>query len=273
MTDATQHDPSAAGTTQTGDGSAGTINTGNGQGTQPAASGSHGDGAGTTAGAAQGATQAKRRTEDVELGIGIGVERATKKLVKRLGLDLDDGYTLDDVLASIAERKQPAAQQAPENGAGAGKILDHPEVQRLADEHAKAQARLKKLEAETAVLRGQADRAREVELSNLALGAKVGPGKQLEAFLRIYGDVVRYDASHHLQVMHRLADGTMIPSGQPVEEYVAAAVQESPWMRRIEHENASGSGSRVEPARSEHATGHDAWAEQMRAKMGLKPKT
>lgn len=245
------HDPSAAGTTQTGEqGAPGTPTPpGNGQGTQPAQSGS-------------------RKTEDVELGIRLGQDRLAKKLAKRLGLDLDEGHSLDDLIEAAASKREPAAPAAEPDPA---KVLDHPEVRKLATELTKTKADLRRYEKDTATLRAQADRSREVELSALALAAGIGPGKQLEAFIRIYGEAVRYDETAKLRVMARLEDGTMIPAGQTVEEYVAAAVAEAPFLRRLDQSTAaSGSGSRIGPARTEPApTGHEEWRAGMLKRAGI----
>jgi len=90
-----------------------------------------------------------------------------------------------------------------------------------------------------------ADEARLDRLRATALGRGVGAGRQLDAFVSMYGSGVRWGADRSLEVVQGSgADAT--PTGQTLEEWVDAAIAESPFLRPPR--GVGGSGSHVEPA-------------------------
>ncbi len=96
-----------------------------------------------------------------------------------------------------------------------------------------------------------ADEARLDRLRATALARGVGSGRQLDAFVSMYGSRVRWGSDRELEVVEGSGKDAA-PTGQALADWVDAAIAESPFLRPPR--GVGGSGSQVEPASGPKAT-------------------
>jgi len=230
---ATQHratTPDGAQNTEPPDGAQ---NTGTGQAPQPHS----------------GGVSKEERQAWIDQGYKIGLERALKKL----GLPMDLGEASEQ-LQTLRNPSQP--EPTPAAAPSSEDLAKHPQYVELAQRSSKLERDLKALEKEKQgflsqieSFRAQADVARVEKLKAMALAKGVGPGKQVEAFVRLYGDSVQFNDARDLVVLSRYPDGSLGPSGQTVEEFIDEALSDARFL--LVPEGRSGSGSKQQPVRPE----------------------
>jgi hypothetical protein len=143
--------------------------------------------------AAPETNQAEERSRWVARGVQEGMKRALQKL--GLGNDLEAALLEIDGLRAVPE-------QQPEQDAPQGDVRETTEFRTLAQEHRKASKELAEMKQRVEQLTQQADEARLEKLRAAALAKGVGSGQQLEAFVKLYGDKVRFDNERQLEVLN-----------------------------------------------------------------------
>lgn len=190
-------------------------NTGSGQAPQPAASG--------------GAQQ-----DDRQYWINVGMARGTEKTLKKLGL----GDDLIDAVEAITNLRQPKGKPGekpaqPTGQAGAPAVDDvsqHPKYQELLSRAAELEDKYGKLDKQIATLKVQADEARTEKLKAAALQRGVGAGRQLDAFVTMYGNRVAWGPNRELVVTGVLPDGSVGVLPKKLEEFLDEALAESRFL-------------------------------------------
>ena len=174
------------------------------------------------------------RQEYVSMGINIERER----IMKRFGVENYD--ELEERLTA------PPAQEGQQTANGQEvDVTGHPKFEEMTRTLGTFERKMAELERDKQVLSAQADEARLEKLRSAALARGVGPGQQLEAFTRLYGDRVRFGADRELEVLGKLQDGTLAPMGESLDDFIAGALDESKFL--VAPENRSGVGSRQQP--------------------------
>jgi len=191
---------------------AGSQITGSGQAPQPAASGGAQD----------------DRQHWIDLGMSLGTERALKKL----GL----GDRLEDAQQAIAAMRQPKgkgetpAQQGQAGTPAEPDVSQHPKYQEMLTGFADLRDKHSKLENQVTTLKAQADEARTEKLRSAALMKGVGAGKQLEAFVQMYGHRVAWGPNRELVVTGLLPDGSVGVLPKKLDEFLDEALGESRFL-------------------------------------------
>ena len=170
-----------------------------------------------------------------------GIQEGVKRTLQKLGL----GNDLDTSLESLEQLKTAQEQQAAEP-AGAGDVRETEEFRSLAGEHRRAVKAVEQLQQQVEQLSRQADEARLEKLRSAALARGVGPGQQVEAFVRLFGDRVRFGQDRGLEVLSDLPDGTMAAAGQSLDEFLDGVLASNKFLLAPVQE-PSGAGSRQEP--------------------------
>lgn len=206
----------------------------------------------------------QRSNQDwITMGMGIGTERALKKL----GLPVD----LDEAAAQLVALRDSQAAP-PEQGEAPSDIEQDPRFQTVTKKLGTFERKLREMERLNQQLAAQADEARLEKLRAAALSSGVGPGRQLDAFVALYGDRVSWGPNRELQVLGQLDDGSMVPMGQNLADFVSDALQESRFL--LAPEGRSGGGSKQAPVRqSEPVTDGEANKRELLKAMGVNPGT
>jgi len=170
-----------------------------------------------------------------------GVQEGMKRALQKLGLGTD----LDSALEALESLKTPVATEQPGQRVD-GDVRETEEFRSLAKEHREASKKLQMLEQRVEQLTKQADEARLEKLRAAALGKGVGNGTQVEAFVKLYGDRVRFGEDRSLEVLSDLPDGTRAVAGQTLDEFLEEAIAESKWLL-APSPAPTGAGSRKEP--------------------------
>lgn len=210
---------------------------------------------------------ADERQRWIDQGYRTGLERALKKL----GLPLDLGEATEHV-QSLRNPSQPEPEPTPDAAAHQQQYTE------LMQKHGKLERNFRSLEKEREGLlkqietyKAKADVARVEKLKAAALSKGVGGGKQVEAFVRLYGDAVQFDDESNLVVVSKYIDGQFLPSGQSIEEYIDDALAESRFLLAVE--KRQGSGSVQKPVRPETRPPDEAARDELLHSLGHGGKT
>jgi len=177
------------------------------------------------------APQSAPRPDPFAKGYGSGIAKGRKEGAREVLESLGYG-TLEEAVAArehLDEARTAEERKISQTEAEARKIRQELEGAR------------KELER----LRGYADEARLDKVRALALAAGVGQGRQLEAFVALHGDNVRWADDRTLAVVARRNGVDPEPTGEALEDWVARAVADSPFLQAPR--GARGAGSAVEP--------------------------
>ena len=193
---------------------AGSQITGSGQAPQPAASGGAQD----------------DRQHWIDLGMSLGTERALKKL--GLGDRLEDAQQAITALRQPKGKagEKPAQQGQAGSSAAEPDVSQHPKYQELLGRFADFEDKYGKLEKQVTTLRAQADEARTEKLKARALMKGVGSGRQLDAFVTMYGDRVAWGPNRELVVTGVLPDGSVGVLPKKLDEFLDEALAESRFL-------------------------------------------
>jgi hypothetical protein len=160
--------------------------------------------------------------------------RGTEKTLKKLGL----GDDLIDAVDAITKMRQPAGDkpkgkdqtQQAQAGTPDPDVSAHPKYQELLGRFAEFEDKYGKLEKQVTTLRAQADEARVEKLKAAALQKGVGAGRQLDAFVRMYGDRVTWGPNRELVVTGALPDGSVGVLPKKLDEFLDEAIVESRFL-------------------------------------------
>ena len=172
----------------------------------------------------------------VAKGIQIGIERALKKL------GFSDIDSAREELGSL--RSGNSRKENPEEDDTRRQELDD-KVRESRKEALLLKRELEKREEEIESLREQSDEARLMKLRATALENGVGKGRQLDAFVKLYGDEVAFDDERNLVVLSKLPDGSREPMGESIKDFIKKALERDPFLKP--YDSTKGSGSRPRP--------------------------
>ena len=184
--------------------------------------------------------------EERKQWVARGIAEGTKRALQKLGLS----GTLDEAAEQLTTPKEPLAVEA-EAGVPATPIADTKEFRELAVQYRAASKETRELQTQLVTLQAQADQARLDKLRSAALSMGVGPGQQVEAFIRLYQDRVRFDAEQGLEVLSRMPDGTMVAAGETIEELLKKVVEENKFLLAVSGGAPVGAGSRLAPTQEQ----------------------
>jgi hypothetical protein len=182
--------------------------------------------------------QGRRSPSDDHKMVSVGIQLERSRLLKKLGVE-----SYDELAELVEQFRNKPVDTEPKT-----QPSDNPEFVKLGKEYGQIRRDFEKAQRDIEVLRGQADEARLEKLRSAALQRGVGPGLQLEAFVRLYGDRVRFSETRDLEVMDRLPDGTMAPLGRGLDDFVSACIEESKFL--MAPEGRHGGGSSLAPTRA-----------------------
>ena len=174
----------------------------------------------------------------LRIGFGKGAEKGRKEgvTIALQALGLGD-LSLEEAKAKLA-KPAPAPQ-------GGGNVRETDEYRSLASEHLMASEKLKAANERLSILEARADVARVEKLRAAALSKGVGPGKQIEAFLALHGDIVRFGQDRELEVLSKMPDGSMVAAGKKVDSWLDEVLKENPFL--LKTEGRGGAGSNLQP--------------------------
>jgi hypothetical protein len=167
-----------------------------------------------------------------------------------------------------AERGRKEGQQAILQELGFGSLDEaRSHLQRATEDDGSQQAQFKdamaqvgkldrankELQKQLDGLSKRADQARVDKLRAAALGAGVGPGRQLDAFVALHGESVVISDDMGLEVVKRI-NGTVVPTGQAVDDWLADVLADARFL--LKPDSQRGAGSKAEPLRAQQ-TGPD----------------
>lgn len=177
----------------------------------------------------------------VAKGIQIGIERALKKLgFSDIDSAKEELGSLRNGVVSNGNDSDPDEKKSQEESGYQVKLRE------MAKENHLFKRKLDDRDREIKRLVAQSDEARLMKLRAMALENGVGKGRQLDAFVKLYGDEVAFDDDRELVVLTRLSDGSREPMGESVTDFIKKALEQDPYLRP--YDNSKGSGSRVKPA-------------------------
>jgi hypothetical protein len=196
----------------------------------PAAAQNTGSGLAPQPGTSGGAPQDDRQ-HWIDLGMSLGIERALKKL--------ELGDRLEDAQRAVTALRQPKgkpgekpAQPTGQAGASAAEpdVSTHPKYQELLSKAADLEDKYGKLDKQISALKAQADEARTEKLKAAALMRGVGSGRQLDAFVQMYGNRVAWGPNRELVVTGVLPDGSIGVLPKKLDEFLDEALAESRFL-------------------------------------------
>lgn len=193
-----------------------------------------------TGGAETAAAPEINTAEERSKWVARGVQEGVKRTLQKLGLGAD----IDAALEQLEGLKTPPDIVSQETQGG--DVRETAEFRSLAKEHREATKELVQLKHRVEQLAKQADEARLEKLRAAALGKGVGSGQQLEAFIRLYGDKVRFDDDRNLEVLSAMGDGTFVAAGQSLDDFLDEVLGDSKFLL-APSAAPSGVGSRKEP--------------------------
>lgn len=171
--------------------------------------------------------------ERFRAGYGKGAEKGRREGQQSVLEEL--GYqSLDDLRAAL----QPSQSDK------AADITNHPQYRDALSSAAKLERKTKDLEQQMTALVKRADQARLDKLRAAALAAGVGAGRQLDAFVAMFGDRVAIGDDMQLEV-NATVNGTTIPTGQSIEQWLSETLAEARFL--LAPDRQRGAGSRAEP--------------------------
>ncbi len=204
---------SSAETLNTGS-TAGSQITGSGQAPQPAASGGAQD----------------DRQHWISLGMALGTEKTLKKL--ELGDDIT--AAVQTVYQMRQPKPKPGKEPTQQGQAGTPAtdpdISEHPKYKELLGRFTEFEDKYGKLDKQVTTLQAQADEARVEKLKSAALGKGVGAGKQLDAFVHMYGSRVVWGPNRELVVIGPRPDGSIGMLPKKLDEFLDEALAESRFL-------------------------------------------
>ena len=169
-----------------------------------------------------------------------GIQEGHKRTLQKLGL----GDDLDAALESLEQLR--AAQAGEQEGQdGGANVADSEEFRTLAKEHLAASKELDSLRKQNERLTKQADEARVEKLRAAAMAKGVGPGQQVEAFVRLFGDRVKFNDERSLEVISDF-DGSRVSGVVSLEDFLDETLKEHEFLLAPRQEPA-GANSRTEP--------------------------
>jgi hypothetical protein len=186
------------------------------------------DDVGTTPG--NGAPQSTRETkaDPFSKGYGTGIAKGRRE-GERAVLEALGYSSVEEIRAEIE------ARQSAEEGKATAAEAALRKLQRDYEQRSREVETLARL----------ADEARLDRLRAAALERGVGRGRQLDAFVAMYGERVRWGSDRALEVVRR-EGGETVPTGEALDQWIDAAIAESPFL--APPRGTTGGGSRIEPA-------------------------
>lgn len=178
----------------------------------------------------------KPATVDRDQWVSRGIEIGKARVLKELGVS-----SIEELLERT-QQEHVAAEPGQQVQAA-----DSKEYKDLAQSFRLMERKYQEAEKKIKMLSAQADQARVEKLKGAAMAAGVGAGMQVESFVKLFGDRVKFDDGQNLEVLSRMPDGSMVGAGQPIEEFLAEVLPSVPFLL-APTQNASGVGSEHRPA-------------------------
>jgi hypothetical protein len=189
------------------------------------------------------------RNEGFNDGYGVGGEKGAQREAERwVGLLSEygiSGGSYDEVREALESR-----QGAPRGGQEPANVEESEQYQNLARDHVAATNKLKKLEDKLAQAELRADQARLDKFARAAVKAGISKDA-LEYFVPKHQGRIRMTEAGDLIVLSKMEDGTLVPAGEKLEDYLKGVVEMSPFLQAPQGGNGAGSSvsSVSDPAR------------------------